>query len=148
MQLLYEVKQKLAQLEMTNALSNYNTRFDILSILLSDFKNKINENEISINGKLYDISSFVIKGTTVQLVVVNDEKEEGILKKIKELITGTNKHSQLPTKLLHLLVLNYILPHSTFKFKLPQLTQQKCFSYCCKIISVSAEVSSPPPKFI
>ena len=137
----------MVQLEMKTALTNNATRYQTISLSLTDFKEKINENEILIDGRLYDVNSFSIKGNTVQLLVISDEKEENILEKIKELTTNTTKHSSFPEQMLQLLTLTYILPDSTHKFGLQQISQQKYTQLCANVFSVTGEVSSPPPKF-
>ena len=147
MVLILKLQQCMVQLEMKAALSNDATRYQTISLSLTDFKQKINENEILIDGKLYDVSSYSIKGNTIQLLVMSDEKEENILEKIKEFTTGTTKHSPFPEQMLQLLTLTYILTDCTHKFGLQQISQQKYTQLCANVFSVTGEVSSPPPKF-
>ena len=131
---------------MKHPLSNHSKSFQILSLSLADFKHKIIENEVLIDSKLYDVISFTITGNNVQLVVINDKKEEDILEKIKGLTAGISKHSKLPKQLVQLLSLTYILPNYSSKSLLQQIPQQKYLLLCANLFSVPREVSSPPPK--
>ena len=148
MVLIFKVQQSIVQFEMKHPLSNLSKSFQTFSLSLGDFKHKINGNEILIEGKLYDIISFTITGNNVQLVVINDKKEEDILEKIKGLTAGISKHSKIPTKLVQLLTLNYILPNYSSKSVLQQIPQRNYLLFCANIFSVTSEVSSPPPKLI
>ena len=148
MVLIFKVQQCIAHFEMKHAISNNATSSQTFSLSLSDFKNKINENEFLIDGKLYDVISFSITGNNVQLVVINDKKEEDILEKIKGFTAGISKHSKLPTQLVQLLALTYILPNYSSKSVLQQIPEQKYVLLCVNVFSVPSEVSSPPPKLI
>ncbi|MFS8081928.1 MAG: hypothetical protein ACMG51_00640 [Ginsengibacter sp.] len=145
--LIYKVQQCMVQNEMKSVLNNHETRFQPLTISLSVYKKNIFGNEIVIDGKLYDVNSIAISGNTVHLQVINDTKEESILEKIKDLISGTTKHNRLPIRLVQLLSLNYILPHSHYDSALQQISQQNFLPLSTNILSLTKDVSSPPPKF-
>lgn len=145
--LIYKVQQCMVQHEMKSVLNNHETRFQPLTISLSVYKKNIFGNEIVIDGKLYDVNSIAISGNTVHLQVINDTKEESILEKIKDLISGTTKHNRLPIRLVQLLSLNYILPHSQYNSALQQISQQNFLPLSTNILSITKDVSSPPPKF-
>lgn len=149
MVLLCKVEQCIVQHKMNHVLDNSETHFEQFTLSLSDYiKGKISESEILIHDRLFDVKSFSITGNTVQLLVVNDAQEEEIVEKIKELTTNMGKHGQMPSKLLQLLTLTYIMPTNIQKFFLPQEHPQDYSLFTAHLLSTTRDVSSPPPKLL
>ena len=72
---------------MKQVLDDGETHFQQLTLTLSDYnKGKIGVSEILINDRLFDVKSYSITGNTVQLLVVNDTQEEGIVERVSVIV--------------------------------------------------------------
>ena len=146
--LVYKIQQYFIYVEMSNTINNKLKKTEKISLPYSDYqKNKIDSREILINGKLYDIRSARLKGSIVELQVINDSREEKILDNIKELVNNSSKSkNHLPDHLLKWLNLVYICPVSVSNLFI------KYSSACIPpfselIVSHKSDICSPPPKF-
>ncbi|HZV67939.1 MAG TPA: hypothetical protein VFG10_00255 [Saprospiraceae bacterium] len=124
------------------------TPFEQITLSLPDYlKDKINNHEISIEGKMYDIKSVSISGDKVTLLVINDPHEENILKKLKEVLTGRKQSkSNRPHQLR---------PIHTLKYLSPEPEHNISFTFCSTIIlslpvpgfvTNDREIPTPPPR--
>ena len=145
--LIYKTEQYCVQNEMEESLNSKETIFQKLSLSLNDFqKDKINDHEISINGKMFDIKSISVKGNKVELLALNDSKEESIIENInKSGNNGDQQNQELPTRLFKLLALFYISPSTDHNFLFYKKQQNILQSLCEIFISYKSGVSSPPP---
>ena len=134
---------------MNQALNNRETRFQKLILSLNDFqKSRINAHEMYFNGKMYDVKSFKITSDKVELLVINDTKEENILANIKKSAdTGTEQNKKLSFRQFNLLNWFYIYPDSGNKFIL-QKQKINYPSFAENALSVINEISTPPPESV
>ena len=144
------MRQSYVQFEMQKKLRNSQSRFEKLSLTLSEYKrSRIKEDEISINGKMYDIKSFQINGDKIELLAINDTEEENILQRIKDLITNnnTNPGSEVPSQLTDLITLDYIYPGSVSEIIFFEKQQENFYELFQTHSSFHPDVLSPPPRF-
>ena len=64
-----------------------------IKLSLKDFSSQKENDEIWVNGKLYDISSFVVVNDSVIFSVLHDEQEEGLVKNIADSFEPNDKYS-------------------------------------------------------
>ena len=102
-----KIQQFIAQQEMERDIDETETRSEKICISLKEYvTNKINDKEIFINGKMYDIKFVNFSKGVAELLVINDTKEEKILESIKKLTEANHKHrSNLPYHFLNLTAL-------------------------------------------
>ena len=149
MLLFYLMQQCYVQHEMQQLLNKNESRLEKLIVPLADFqRNKICDNEILLNGKMYDIKSIKISVDHVELLALNDEKEEIILETIKMLVNGNTTHNKIPQHIISFISLVFLAPvddHQIYKIDLP-------FNYFYpvseNIISRQSEIFSPPPELV
>ena len=148
--LLYKIQQCKVRYEMQQTMKKEETVFLKLTIAISEFeKIKINPHEISFQGKMYDITSKVISGKVVELLVIRDTKEETIFKKIKWLTENTDKqNNELPNQLVKFLTLAYICPSVDNKMVFLYSRKNKFLPLFEKITSFTSEILSPPPELV
>ena len=135
---------------MEQALNNEKTSFQKLILSLNEFeKGKINKDEIIFNGSMYDVKSIKILGDSVEMLAINDIKEENIIENIKKLVNANDlQNKDLPNQFVKLLTLVYISPTSNYNF-LSQKKRQNIFKPLCEIIiSHKSSISSPPPELV
>ncbi len=147
--LFYKLHQSLVQLEMRKLLNDKETTFQKITLSTREFYNKqICNNEITINGKLYDIKSHKIVGDQVQLFIIYDSKEESILKEIKGFLTESNQtNKDLPNQLQKLLTLNYIFPNKIHINNNTVMVIDIFFHFNIEISNGYSIPLFPPPKF-
>jgi hypothetical protein len=103
------IKQKYIQHQVKERLENacIKTISQPLSNVIWVKQNK----EISINGKLFDVKSFIIKGATVVFTGVYDEDEDDLNKSLENFVHKKNN----PTSPINTLVAKFFsLPINTF----------------------------------
>jgi hypothetical protein len=134
--------------EMKQSLNSNTCKFQKIILSFDVYqKCKINSNEIKINDKLYDIKSIKTSGSNIELLVMNDSKEENILAKIAE-FTNNVPHSNnaIANNLKQLLSLNYIpLEANNGSFIYPSTVVKILFSIT-SVISNFPEIPTPPPR--
>ena len=135
---------------MEYALNNDNTSLLKLSLSIQEYnKGKIDWNEFIYKDKIYDVKSINIAGNKVELLVLNDTKEESIIQKIKVFTQCANQsNSQLPKQLTQLFSLDYLVENSEFTFYISSKIEHENFYISHPTFSNFQEVVSPPPETV
>ena len=146
--LYYKVQQLIVQHEMESDIDEIGICSQKFDLSQKEYaKSKINEHEILIKGKLYDIKSVIISAGRAEIVVINDTREERILEDLKKLGDTNNRHNKsLPSHCFNILTLFYL---STEINNTPGelIAVTKNFrNYNDNIISNGPAIDSPPPK--
>ena len=129
---------------------------DLATLTISDAEfasgkaSYLNDNEFRYNGNLYDVSTSVRNGDKVTFKVLHDEKEEGLLSKLKETVEhwgdnmgNTSKHPSAK----HTLVVKDFMPAAKFTFSANStLNEMLSLSYSQAPASPLLTVLKSPPK--
>lgn len=107
--LFYAFQQQFVQVHMQAALNDPSAKFERLIISATDYgKSRINDFEICLNGKMYDVKSVKVMGAKVEMLALRDEGEENILDEIRKLIChSSDKNVPYPALLTKLSTLAY-----------------------------------------
>jgi len=146
----FNVKQTFVQFKMKYELKNNSERLEKLILTINEYsKNKVNSDEVFLDGKMYDIKSKKIVNGNVELMAIHDSEEEGIIQKIKQLVRNTGiPDSNLPSQLNQLISMVY-LPTSNEQLKfIPDITKNIFLQFDSFIHSSFSTVFSPPPEVI
>ncbi len=147
----YQAQQYLMKQHMLKVVHNPNSLTTKLSLSFVDYQSAtINQHEISLHGKLYDIKDLKIVKDKVELEVINDTGEENIIDDISETVSKNedSKSKDVNGKLIEFLGLFYIVP---------SIPTWHCFSgdadneYNCyheSGVSRTPEKYVPPPEVI
>jgi hypothetical protein len=131
------IKQKYIQHQVKERLENacIKTISQPLSNVIWVKQNK----EISINGKLFDVKSFIIKGATVVFTGVYDEDEDDLNKALENFVHQKNN----PTSPINTLVAKFFsLPITTFT---AEIDLDNCWHYInLQHHHYSEKVPTPP----
>jgi hypothetical protein len=141
----FKLQQYTAKCIMSVTMDRKETVYQPMTLSRSDFeKSLVEKNEIFYQGKMYDIKSRTFSGDSVTMMVIHDEKEGKIFKKIKKLLTHGSKKT--PDTLLRLLSLHYFHPFlsDSKMISTSSTIQQPLFSEA--LLIRSTDVLSPPPK--
>ena len=145
--IIYKIQQLRVRSEMLEELKEGQAVATKLTLSISDFqKSKINSSEIYFKGKMYDVKSVNISTDMVELLVINDTKEEKIIEKNNELSKNANGQNKLPSQLLKLITMVYIFPVPNYQC-LIQKRQNHFLLSLETLVSYKTEITSPPPKF-
>lgn len=150
--LLFQGQQYIIKQEMSNKLNQESDYSKLQKVVLSyqDYqKNKIDDNEIYIQGKLYDIKTIIHTRASVTLFVCYDNLEEEIIENIKDFFSGTESIPSASKHVLysifsliyiipeHLICPNTLLQNSTFNF----------FSLKINDYIFYSDILTPPPEY-
>ncbi len=143
-------QQMALKAEMHAEIKKGSMKFEHLSLSLSDFhKALVDEGELLLNGKMYDIKTKVVRNNRVLLAVVNDTREENVIQEMKDFLhRSCRSNKSLPEKSVQLFLLSYIgASHTGFLFS-DFCTDLSSTDHTIFFINSSDEVSTPPPKLI
>jgi hypothetical protein len=146
--LFFKMGQHIHQSKMDRMLERQNTRMEHFTISREAFTiSRISENEISVNGKMYDIWSYSVKGTSVNIVAARDRDEESIIKVLKNTMkTSNNKDESLLVKIVKLLSLDYTMPFSS-EASILKFSANKLLPLISEFLhSRIADILTPPPE--
>ncbi len=105
--------------------------------------------EVRINGVLYDIASIKTKDSISELFLVIDEEEDEVKKKFALIYDDSvSEKSNSPIQIIKgFLKFNYLNPYCNFNFLFKKLTEKTKdnSSYCS--LSAYLTVETPPPNF-
>jgi hypothetical protein len=141
----FKLQQYTAKAIMSMTMNREETIYEPMTLSRSDYeKSLVEKNEIFYQGKMYDIKSKINSGDSIDMMVIHDEKEGKIFKKVKKLLTHGPKKT--PDTLLRLLSLHYFHPIilSSKMIFTSSAIQQPLFSEA--LLFRSTDVLSPPPK--
>ncbi len=148
--LVYKVQQWNIQNKMSQVLKNDQTGFIRMTLTVSEYqKYKVKSNEICWKGKMYDVKSAVISGDNIDLLVINDIREENILRQIKLMTDNAAKqHRELPHQIIELLIAPYLCAAICDKMIFQNIQEIKYPSLTEVPDSITSDVPSPPPELV
>ena len=89
------------------AVQNKNADLSYLELDTATYRRKVKDDEISLNGTLYDITKTSISGKTIHLTLQKDEVETYFLKQYNQLTKWISKHH--PSKQSEQYVMNWMM---------------------------------------
>jgi hypothetical protein len=146
--LFYEVEQVYARWEMAEAMEEASLPQEQITLTAGEYnKCKIGDDELRLNGKMYDIRSVKKVDGKVIVTAVCDEYEGRVLDRISRVLMGHDDGGKaIPSPLLELLSFVYLVPASyTIPFHFFESTE--AFSYVnVTVLSRQGAILVPPPK--
>lgn len=147
---VYRIGQIWVKYQMQLSLKSNNKHLEKLIFTIYEYEENIfDEHEMIYHGKLYDVKSVNISGDKVELIAIHDFKEEGILKKMNDLATNTNRSKAAhPNKLKTFVSLNYLLPDAGLKNFIPVVQIADLNTYNLLLDLIDDDIPTPPPKLV
>jgi hypothetical protein len=148
MLLLLKIQQWHSQHLMAQVIRNPEYTGQKIILTQDEYRSaKINNHELLIGRKMYDIKSVRILGNRVELMVINDSKEEKLIRTIKNLLGQSNRHyPKLPQQLKVFLSLRYLGPANEFTFCISNESGLDFPKEKDRIVFTYIDISTPPPK--
>jgi hypothetical protein len=144
----YIVQLRQIRTEMRQALQlRPDDQLEVLRLTKKKYTEvRVDEHEVKVNGKMYDIARMKISDDSVIVYALHDEKEDNLLALMGEIISKPLKdRSSMPVEIVQFLTLLFVQPQSAtdfFSVKAGILVSEYQFS-----IQVATPVmDSPPPK--
>lgn len=133
---------------MKQKLMHTNTGLETLYLSFDEYVNsQVNENELFINGNLYDIKGIRVVGNTLEVLAKNDTHEHQLMRNLeKSYSLIDNKDDQYANTVIQVFHLNYVTPESASIVVPTQEFIATPFPYFFHLIEPSLEISSPPPR--
>ena len=73
-------------------------------------KSKVGDDEVTINGKMYDIARILIKKDKVLVYALHDEAEDNLLALLNEMVKRSSRDKKpVPSQLIQLLTLQFVI---------------------------------------
>jgi hypothetical protein len=146
--LIFQAQQCIVQYEMSEKLINGNASFEKVTLTVSEYKKyRIHSNEILFNGKMYDVKTATVKNNTVELLVIHDNEEEFILKKIKYAVKNSGlPDGKLPIQLFKLISLIYLPPFSEHILFDSSSTTNIFHQSNSNVFTGDSDIPFPPPR--
>jgi uncharacterized membrane protein len=108
---------------------------------------RVEEHEIKINGKMYDIARVKLEGEIFHVYCVHDEAEDNLLSFLNNvLIRLQNDSTQLPVSVSAFAMLLFIATEFTFEFQNIELERLMPTPYRQNHFFVSLTIGVPPPR--
>jgi hypothetical protein len=147
--LFYRIELHLQQQKIKQMLVYKNLNLELLTLSKDIYaRDKKSGNEISIDGRMYDIKSRTFEGNTVKLLLFHDKKEELIIRTIRKVMHSNNQRDNgLLNRIVKLLSLNYTFPSILHNSFTTHQVQKHIHLFFNEIIqSRVADILTPPPE--
>jgi hypothetical protein len=109
---------------------------------------KINfdEDEVELNGKMYDVSKVVEYNDHFIIYALHDQSEDSLLSFLDDLVNeSAHDNKPVPNQLLKFFSLVFIQPQNNFFFHLGSYPKH-LFSYSDLYFFIHSSIESPPPQ--
>jgi len=141
------VQLKLVRKEMREKLKVLpSDELELLTLSPEEYqKSKVEEHEVKVDGKMYDIARVEKLDNTILVYCLHDVAEDNLLTFLNKILTLPLKDSHVPNGILHFYSLNYLPTH--WSFIVPEVIPISPFTAYIEMISeYSSVIISPPPK--
>lgn len=119
-----------------------------LELSLADYQAaKVDEHEVKIDGKMYDISRFEKKGNQVVLYALQDEAEDNLFSLLDEITKRTSDDkARASATMIQFTALLFLIPNSASHSLAVADTVYAKTGYQFSISSLHRAIESPPPR--
>jgi hypothetical protein len=144
----YKIEQHIQQQRMKRTIALENTESEQFTLSGAEFqKCRTADNEISIDGRLYDLKSWSYEGNKVIVIAIRDSVEEGILSNAKNAMKACDLGgNRVLEKLTTFLSLDFVSP-SSVEFKADLYPLLNIISQFKSLIHSGVfDILTPPPQ--
>jgi len=109
-------------------------------------KSKVDDHEVKVNEKMYDIARIVVAENKVLVYALHDEAEDNLLALLHEMVKRSSKDKKpVPSQLIQLLTLMFI-PVEDQLLQNNRINYTHYTAYTETTISFASAIDSPPPR--
>jgi len=122
-------------------------QLEIIKLSVEDFKKTlVEEHEIKVNNKMYDIARIKNEGDTVLVYCIHDEAEDSLLALLDKILKLPLKSKENSLLVLKFTALIYILPVSESIGEAFYTTNKNVTPYIEQYTNTHQQPAAPPPK--
>ncbi len=109
-------------------------------------KAKVDNHEVKVNGKMYDIARIVVSENSVLVYALHDEAEDNLLALLDELVRRSSHDKKpVPSQLIQLITLIFVPVENLFlQNTIAAIAHSTDYSETLE--SISFTIDSPPPR--
>lgn len=137
------IRQEMKQLLKTTP----DDQLEVIQLTKSEYEKSLHEeDELALNGSMYDIAWVEVKGETYFVYALHDDAEDNLLGFLDEVVKRSSSDKKpVPSQLLQFFSLDFISPQAKFYFA-RELAQKISPLYPMRYSSFYLSIDSPPPK--
>lgn len=119
----------------------------LLTLTSQEFrKAKVDDHEVKVNGKMYDIARIFVKNDKVLVYALHDEAEDNLLALLNEMVKrSSNDKKPVPSQLIQLLTLIFV-PVESLSLQNSSTIFIYSTAYSETLLSFFSIIDSPPPR--
>lgn len=123
-------------------------QLQILTLGAEEFINaRVDEHEIKVDGKMYDVARIKKEGDVVIVFCVHDKKEDSLLGYLDRILNNLENDNQtLPHAVVHFSLLHYLSEDFNFQFSSSTTLLQPHTAYLENFFFFVPPIDSPPPR--
>lgn len=123
-------------------------KLEVFTLHLEDFnKAKVEEDELQVNDKMYDIARVKLSGDSVIVYTLHDAAEDNLLAFLDEVVKRPLREKQsTPAQILQFISLTFLPPGEHELSALQALTIAPSTNYVLIDFFCSRSIESPPPR--
>lgn len=140
---LMAIRQEMKQLLK----STPNDQLELIQLTKSQYQKSLHEeDELELNGKMYDVARVEVKEGIYFVYALHDSAEDNLLGFLDEVVKRSSSDKKpVPSQLLQFFSLDFISPQAKFCFA-RELAQKISPAYSLLYSSFPLSINSPPPK--
>ena len=119
----------------------------VLTLTPEEFQRaKVDDHEVKVNGKMYDIARIVVSENSVLVYALHDEAEDNMLTLLDEIVKrSSNDKKPVPSQLLQLITLQFVIIENKIH-AMTGVCIVHTTPYLASLLSISSGIESPPPR--
>ena len=136
------------RIEMREQLNHLpDDQLTLLTLTTAEYhKAKVDDHEVKVNGKMYDIARVIFYKDKVLVYAIHDEAEDNLLSFLGEIVKrSTNDKKPVPSQLVQLLTLIFIPTENQFPVN-SSVTFIHATKYTQSYHAFPRLIDSPPPR--
>lgn len=108
---------------------------------------QVEEDEIEVDGKMYDVARIQVSGDKVIVFCLHDEAEDNLLSFLQEVLKNASRdHQDVPSQVYQFITLSFVSPSAWVSTLVTTSTTVPSTLYLINDSSFIAILDSPPPR--
>lgn len=136
------------RIEMREQLNHLpDDQLTLLTLTTEEYqKAKVDDHEVKVNGKMYDIARLIVQKDRVLVYAIQDEAEDNLLSFLDEIVKrSTNDKKPVPSQLVQLLTLIFLPTENQLPVN-SSVAFIHATKYTQSYLAFARLIDSPPPR--
>lgn len=133
--------------QISEVLKNPETKFDKITLSHEEYRKvRLDNREINLEGKLFDIKEITFFEDRVELLAYHDTKEEGLISLVENFFSPENSKNEYTIQVLKLFLSVFTFEKQSIDFTLPVYSDTYGSYLQVYYHSFPEDIYSPPPE--